>query len=187
MSWNTRDKWIITWNLYLFTRVIKLYACKFWWIYKTMEDLKTSIINDDLKSQFIGHERPRGAEWWGGGVSDIWNTAWFFFKSVIQIRLQNSRNLKFSSGLEGTIHKWGFEVTMMDNENLNISLQLFSFSYELGIAVEHLTTTPCCSSISVICLSYEFFVNFSAGVRIWSWCANFRKYCWCANSYTSVV
>ena len=90
----------------------------------------------------------------GGGVSVIWNTARFFFNSVIQIRLQNSINFKISSGLEGTIHKWGFEVTIMNTENLNISFQLFSFSYKLGIAVEHLTTSPCCSSIFVICLSY---------------------------------
>ena len=78
------------------------------------------------------------------------------------------------------------EVTIMNNENLNISLQLFSCSYELGIAVGHLTLSLCCSTIFVICLSYEVVVHFSAGVRIWSWCANFRKYCWCANSYTSV-
>ena len=90
----------------------------------------------------------------GGGFSVIWNTARFFFNSVIQIRLQNSINFKISSGLEGTIHKWGFEVTIMNTENLNISFQLFSFSYKLGIAVEHLTTSPCCSSIFVICLSY---------------------------------
>ena len=74
----------------------------------------------------------------------------------------------------------------MDTENLNISLQLFSFLYELRIAVEHLTTSASCSSIFVTYLFYEFFVHFSAGVRIWLWCANFRKYCWCANSYTSV-
>ena len=151
MKYSFRDKWIITRNLYLFTRVIQLYACKFGWIYQEMEDLKTSIINDDLKTQFIWHERPgRG----GRGVSVIWNTARFFFNSVNQIRLQNSINFKISSGLEGTIHKWGFEVTIMNTENLNISFQLFSFSYKLGIAVEHLTTSPCCSSIFVICLSY---------------------------------
>ena len=33
---------------------------------------------------------------------------------------------------------------------------------------------------------HENFIHFSAGVRSWSWCANFQKICWCANSYTSV-
>ena len=32
----------------------------------------------------------------------------------------------------------------------------------------------------------RIFMDFSASVRILSWCANFQKYCWCANSYTSV-
>ena len=53
----------------------------------------------------------------------------------------------------------------MNTENLSISLQLFSGCYELGFAVEHLTNSPCCSTIFVI-LSYEFVMNFSAGVLI---------------------
>ena len=85
-----------------------------------------------------------------------------------------------SSGFDGTTHKWGFELTIMDTENLNISLQLFSYSYEFGIAVEHLTTSPCCSSIFVICLSYEFSCIFplvyelGRGVRIFKNIAGVR-------------
>ena len=68
----------------------------------------------------------------------------------------------------------------MNSENVNISLQLFSCYYELGIAVEHLATSPCCSTIFLIYLSYEFFVNFllmyefCRGVRIFKNIAGVR-------------